>query len=145
MKRLLLTTLAVCTFASTLFAAPSLEIREPWVREPNPARPVGAAFMTIVNTGDSPITIVGASSKAAEVVEIHEMKTTDGTMRMRMIEKLEIPPRSTVKLEPGGYHLMLIRLTGKLVDGDEVEIELQVAGDEVVKVVAPVRKEDMGH
>ena len=143
MKRALILTFACGLLASTTLASTTLEIRDPWVREPNPARPVGAAFMTIVNDGDTPVTIVGASSKAAEVVEIHEMKTSDGVMKMRMIESLEIPARSTVKLEPGGYHLMLIRLTGKLVAGDSVDIELKLAGDEIVKVAAPVKEGNM--
>ena len=50
-----------------------------------------------------------------------------------------------MKLEPGGYHLMLIRLTGKLVEGDSVDIELKLAGDEIVKVTAPVKKGEMSH
>lgn len=138
--------LTLClTVAPTLLGAATLEVRDPWVREPNPGRPVGAAFMTISNNGDATIRIIGASSKAAEVVEIHEMKTVDGVMKMRMIESLEIPANSTVKLEPGGYHLMLIRLTGAMKEGDEVEIELKVEGGETLKVKAPVKKMEMQH
>ena len=145
MKRVLLLTTFLSLIAMAALASPTLEVREPWVREPNPARPIGAAFMVLENTGDTPITVVGASSKAAEVVEIHEMSMSDGVMKMRMIESLEIPAHSSVKLEPGGYHLMLIRLTGELKDGDSVEIDLKLAGDQVVTVTAPVKKAEMQH
>lgn len=145
MKRILLLTLALMFVTSVLVASPAIEIRDPWVREPNPARPVGAAFMTIENKGDTGVTLIGASSKAAEVVEIHEMTMSEGVMKMRMIEKLEIPARSTARLEPGGYHLMLIRLTGALKDGDSVEIELKLEGGEIIKVNAPVKKMEMHH
>jgi copper(I)-binding protein len=145
MKRMLLLTAILAALSTPLLAAPSLEISDPWVREPNPARPIGAAFMTITNPGDEAVSIVGASSKAAEVVEIHEMKMEDGMMKMRMIESLEIPAHGTVKLEPGGYHLMLIRLTGKLVDGDSVEIELKLSNGEALEVKAPVKKAEMDH
>lgn len=145
MKRILMMALTLMFVSSALVASPAIEIRDPWVREPNPARPVGAAFMTIENKGDTAVTLVGASSTAAEVVEIHEMTMSDGVMKMRMIEKLEIPASSTVKLEPGGYHLMLIRLTGELKDGDSVEIELKFEGDGIIKVNAPVKKMEMHH
>jgi hypothetical protein len=144
MKRaLLVLTLSLVAFVAG--AEPALTVSEPWVREPNPARPIGAAFMTIANDGDEAVTLVGASSSAAEIVEIHEMKTVDGVMKMRMIESLEIPAHASVKLEPGGYHLMLINLTGKLQTGDVVKIELKLDAERTVTVEAPVKKMEMHH
>jgi len=145
MKRNLILLLALACLVATSAAAGTLEVRDSWVREPNPARPIGAAFMTIENPGGESVSIVGATSKAAEVVEIHEMKMSNGVMKMRMLESLEVPARSTVKLEPGGLHLMLIRLTGELKDGDTVEIELSLSNDEVLVVKALVKKAETGH
>jgi len=130
---------------ASALAAPPLKITDAWVLEPNPARAIGAGFMTIENTGDEAVTITGASSKAAEVVEIHEMKMEDGMMKMRMLKSLEVPAHGKVTLEPGGLHLMLIRLTGKLVEGDTVTIELALAGGDTIEVTAPVRKREMDH
>ena len=145
MRRTFLFAAFLLIASTSLFAAPALKIRDAWVLEPNPAREIGAGFMTIENPGDEAVAIVGASSKAAEVVEIHQMKMEDGIMKMRMLDRLEIPAHSSVKLEPGGLHLMLIRLTGKLVEGDSVEIELKLADGEHLEVTAPVRKREMEH
>ncbi len=134
------------TMTSLVAAAEStLTIEEPWVREPNPARPVTAAYMTINNPTDDVVTVIGASSTAAEVVEIHEMKTVSGVMKMRMVDRLDVPAKSTVKLEPGGLHLMMIRLTGTLKDGDSVEIELKLEGGETMAVTVPVKKAEVHH
>jgi copper(I)-binding protein len=40
------------------------------------------------------------------------------------VEKVEIPADSTVKLEPGGLHVMLLDLKKDLVVGDTVEVTL---------------------
>lgn len=145
MKRTLMLALALFVTAAVVSAAPVLEVKDQWVREPNPARPVTAAYMTLVNEGDATVTLVGASSKACEVVEIHEMTTVDGVMKMRMIEKIGVPARSNVRLEPGGLHLMLIRLTGTLQAGDSVEIELKLDGGKSVTVTAPVKAMESHH
>jgi copper(I)-binding protein len=47
-----------------------------------------------------------------------------GMMTMRPVEKVEIPADSTVKLEPGGLHVMLLDLKKDLVVGDTVEVTL---------------------
>ena len=44
-------------------------------------------------------------------VEVHEMAMNNGVMKMRPLDKgLAIEPGKTVKLAPGGYHLMLMDL-----------------------------------
>ena len=49
-------------------------------------------------------------------------------MTMRPLDKgLEIAPGKTVKLAPGGYHVMLMDLKGALKQGE------QVAGDAAVR------------
>lgn len=57
-----------------------------------------------------------------------------GTMTMREIEALDIPALDTVKLEPGGYHVMLLDLVEPLEAGDEFDIvlEFEVAGTRTV-------------
>jgi len=62
----------------------------------------------------------------AAKVEVHEMATKDGVMTMRPLDKgLVIEPGKTVKLAPGGYHLMLMDLKGPLKQGDKVPLALQ--------------------
>ena len=115
-------------------------VREAWVREPNPAVPITAAFLTLENPTDRQIALVDAKYDGAEVVEIHEMKTEGGVMSMRKAEKIPVPPKGVVKLEPGGAHIMLIRLTKELHDGDKIEIGLEFDDGTSAKAGAVVRK-----
>ena len=51
---------------------------------------------------------------------------SNGVMKMRPLEKgLEIAPGKTVKLAPGGYHVMLMDLKGQLKQGEKLPITLE--------------------
>lgn len=56
------------------------------------------------------------------------------SMTMRPVESIELPAGKTVKLAPGGYHIMLLDLVKPLEVGDtfEVTLSLQIAGDRTV-------------
>jgi len=50
----------------------------------------------------------------------------NGVMTMRPLEKgLVIEPGKTIKLAPGGYHLMLVDLKKPLKQGDKLPITLE--------------------
>jgi copper(I)-binding protein len=54
------------------------------------------------------------------------MTTNNGVMTMRPLDKgLAIEPGKTVKLAPGGYHLMLLDLKSPLKQGDKVPVTLE--------------------
>ena len=46
-------------------------------------------------------------------------------MRMRQIEKIDLPAGQSVKLQPGGLHVMLIGLKQNLVPDENVPITLK--------------------
>ena len=73
-----------------------------------------------------PDRLLSGTTPAADRLEIHEMSVTDGIMRMRALpDGLAIAPGQTVKLAPGGYHIMLIGLTKPLALGDHVPARLK--------------------
>jgi copper(I)-binding protein len=119
---------------SPLLATPSLahdyklgalEIGQPWARATPPSAPAGGGFLKITNTGSTPDRLVSASSPAAELVQVHEMKMDGNVMRMREVEKgLEIPAGGSVTLAPGGFHLMMMGLKGPLKQGASVPVTL---------------------
>jgi len=62
----------------------------------------------------------------AAKVQVHEMSMNDGVMTMRPLDKgLAIEPGATVKLSPGGYHLMLLDLKGSLKQGEKLPVTLE--------------------
>jgi len=127
--------LVLLGLSSAAALAADVEIRNPWVRGTVSGQQATGAFMEI--TSQSGATLVGATSPAAEVTEIHEMKMDGGVMKMRAIPRLELPAGKPVELGPGGYHVMLIKLKQPLKKGDSVPLTLRVEGrDKKVESIA---------
>ena len=95
-----------------------LRIEQAWARATPGAARVGAAYVTIVNTGDSPDRLVSVSSPVAEATEIHTMERNGETMRMRPVDAIELPAGGSVTLKPGGEHVMLMGLHQPLKEGE---------------------------
>jgi copper(I)-binding protein len=104
-----------------------LRIERPWARSTAPGVPVGAGYLTIRDTGGRGDRLVGAASAVAGMVQIHQTTMADGAMTMREQAALDVPAGGVVVLEPGGYHLMLMQLTGPLVTGERVPLTLEFA------------------
>jgi len=127
---LALTAVAITVLAAAARAedvkAGDLVITQAWTRAtPNGAK-IGGGYVTIENKGTAPDRLVGGAGDIAGKVEIHEMAMDNGVMKMRPIDKgLTIEPGKTVKLAPGGYHLMMFDLKAPLKQGDKVPVTLQ--------------------
>jgi len=100
-----------------------------------------AVFGTVTNRSDQDLTITGGTSPSAGEVQVHTMaKQADGSMKMMQKKGgLSVPAGESVDLAPGGDHLMLLGLTGPLVNGDDVVLVMVTSrGDELAWTV-PVR------
>ncbi len=122
-------------------------VSEPWARATVATQKASGAFMTLTASRDS--RLVEARSPVAGTVEIHEMTLQDNVMRMRAIDGLALPAGKAVKLEPGGYHVMLMDLKQQLKAGETVPLTLVFEGPdktrETVEVKAAVRALAGGH
>jgi copper(I)-binding protein len=68
------------------------------------------------------------------------MAMNNGVMTMRPLDKgLVIEPGKTVKLAPGGYHLMLFDLKSPLKQGDKLPVTLEFEKAGKVKVSLDVQ------
>jgi copper(I)-binding protein len=127
--------IALTALAASVFTVPAqagdakagdLVITQAWSRAtPNGAK-IAGGYLTIENKGTAPDRLVGGSGDIAGKVEIHEMAMNSGVMTMRPLDKgLAIEPGKTVKLAPGGYHLMIMDLKGPFKQGDKVPLTLE--------------------
>jgi periplasmic copper chaperone A len=135
---------AYAVFLAGLLVAPAraqevkvgdLVITQAWSR----ATPGGAKFaggyLTIENKGSTADRLIGGSGDITDRIEVHEMATSNGVMTMRALDKgLVIEPGKTVKLAPGGYHLMMFDLKSPLKQGDKVPVVLEFEKAGKVKV-----------
>ena len=115
-----LTLLLLLVFPDYVFA--ELEISNPWIKNLPPSVPVRAGYMTLHNPQSNTVSIVSLSSDAFGSIEIHQTIAQDGMMRMEQVPALTIEPDSTVQLEPGGLHLMMLNPVEPTRIGDTIEI-----------------------
>lgn len=99
-----------------------VSISDAWARATVPGQVVGAAYLSIA--AKHAISLEAVTSPVAETVEIHTMQMQQGVMRMRMLEKLDIPAGQKVALAPGQTHLMLIDLKSPLRAGEHITLKL---------------------
>ncbi|HEX9214238.1 MAG TPA: copper chaperone PCu(A)C [Bradyrhizobium sp.] len=126
---------ALAAVSAVVIAAPvraedikagDLVITQAWSRATPGGAKVAGGYLTIENKGTSADTLVSVSADIAGKAEVHEMAMDNGVMKMRPLDKgLVIDPGKTVKLAPGGNHLMLQELKGPFKQGDKVPVTLQ--------------------
>jgi copper(I)-binding protein len=136
MRHLIFASIAVIMTAVSALIGPAaraedvkagdLVISQAWSRATPTGAKVGGSYLTIENKGTAPDKLIGASSDVAGSMQVHEMSMTDGMMKMRPLENgLTIEPGKTIKLAPGGYHLMMMDLKNPLKQGDKLPITLE--------------------
>ena len=76
--------------------------------------------------GETP-RLVAAATPFARNVELHTHIREGEVMRMRPVRDIPLPAGQTVRLRPGGLHLMLIGLTEPLQQGRAVPLTLRFA------------------
>jgi len=119
--------ISIVPVAAQEYKAGPLQVENPWVRATPGGAKVGGGYLTIKNDG--------TSSPIAEKLELHEMSSENGVMKMRALPNgLQINPGQTVTLKPGGYHIMFVGLNKPLKQGDHVPVTLNFANAGTVNV-----------
>jgi periplasmic copper chaperone A len=130
---------AASVSAAQEFKAGDITVDKAWARATPKGAEVGAGYLTVHNNGATPDTLTGGSADFA-TVEIHEMTKENGVMKMAQMKNgLAIPAHGTVRLSPGGYHVMFTHLTKPLVKGETVTATLDFAHAGAVAVQFPVQ------
>lgn len=115
-----------CGAHSQEVRAGDLVITQAWSRATPGGAKIAGGYLTIENKGSVADRLLGGSGDVAGKVEVHQMAMNNGVMTMRSLDKgLVVEPGKTVKLAPGGYHLMLMDLKGALKQGDKVPVTLE--------------------
>ena len=141
MKRMM-TTLAV---GMMLMVAPlavadkkhhhGLMISDAWSRVTTPTAKVGSGYLTIANHGMRDDRLIAVRSDHSGKAEVHTMTMNNDVMIMRPLDDgLVIAAGATVKLAPGGAHLMFMQINQPHVVDEPFEVTLvfEHAGEKVV-------------
>lgn len=122
-------------------AVSGISVTEAWARATPEGAKVGAVFAELRATAGAADRLVAASSHAAGVVELHDHIRDGAMMKMRRVDAIAVGAGQTVKLQPGGLHIMLMELKDALVAGETVSLSLTFERAGVVEVearIAPV-------
>ncbi len=146
MMALLVIAVGTCAGAATRAAAtpaaPTLEVRDAWIRWLPGAVP-GGGYLTLVNSTDSPQKLTAASSDAYGSVSLHQSVEQGGVSSMHPVDGIVVKPHSTLVFGEHGYHLMLMDAKKTLKAGDTVTITLHLADGSQITSPFQLRSPDM--
>lgn len=135
---LALTVLGIASPAAIAQNGAGVTVERPWARASiGTSRPV-AAYLTLVNTGQAKVRLVGIETPIAERAEVHRTIKQDEIMRMEPAGNLELSPGERIVLEPGGLHAMLMDLTQPLDKGENFLLTLRFAESSAIEVTVPI-------
>ena len=127
----------ISTFIST---GNKIEITDAWLR--TGAKGLNSAlYFKIENHSDKTDTLYKVSSDIAQHIMMHKTYRKNDMMGMKEIKDIAIKPNSSVEFRPGGYHVMLMNLTGDIKKGDKLGFILyfKSAGEVNVNAIAQNR------
>ncbi len=115
-----------CVFANAGVASESTAVlvENGYARESIPGTSISSAYMAISNLSAKNIKLVAASSSVSDRIEIHQHIMSDGLMRMRQRDYVDILAKNTVIFQPSGFHLMMFDLKQPLKAKEHIVITL---------------------
>jgi len=119
--------------ASDLVAG-DLKLMAPWVRASVPGQVNGAGYVQIDNKAKQGDRLVSASASGVNRVELHTIITENGVAKMREVTGIDVPASGSVRLSPGGFHIMFLGLTEPFKAGATVPVTLKFEKSGEVKV-----------
>ncbi|WP_310644772.1 copper chaperone PCu(A)C [Limnohabitans sp.] len=114
---------AFTTVCAASAFAQNVTVTDAWARATVTGQKATGAFMTLKAKDNAKL--VGVSSPAAGVAEIHEMKMDKDVMKMAALPNgLDLPAGKAVALKPGSFHVMLMDLKAPLAKDSTVPLTL---------------------
>ena len=114
-------------------------IKDQWIR-PSAEKMGTALYFTLENNGSEADTLDAVETEIPKMVQIHETYSNVDVTGMMEIGKIIIKPESSVKLEPSGMHIMVMRLKRDINKGDEIEFILHFRKAGEISIIAKAKK-----
>jgi len=114
--------------------AGDLKLSSPWIRASVPGQVNGAGYVQIDNQSSQGDRLISVNTTGVNRVELHTVLTENGVAKMREVNGIDVPASGTVKLMPGGFHIMFLGLTEPFKAGAIVPVTLKFEKAGEVKV-----------
>ena len=122
--------IAFTLISSASGASDTLIISDAWVRATPPGKMMTAGYASLENVSKNVITITGVSAEIAGHTSLHETRIERDRSTMRPVAQLSIKAGERISLKPGGLHIMLMKLSESLSDGQSIDICLELENKE---------------
>jgi hypothetical protein len=123
-------------------------VDKPWARNSPGMATAGVVYMDLASSDGDRLVGVGVDAGIAAKAEIHQTAMVegdggddsedamDGAMMMQEVGEIDLPAGTTVNLEPGGFHVMLLDIADPLELGQKFDVTLtfETSGEKVVEV-----------
>ena len=136
--------LAGLAAASAAVASPAKclpRVEQAWIRAAPPGATVLAGYASVRNDCPTPFVLTGVAGRDFVMAMVHETKVANGRSSMRHAKRTTVPARGSLRLAPGGYHLMLMHPKRPLPPGTVLRLDLLGADGERVPAEFKVRRE----
>ena len=117
----------------------ALSVEGAWARASIGGSKVSAIYLVLTNHGGAAVRLVEVTADRAGHAMIHRSVVEDGIMKMHHVPAVEIPPGGSVRLEPGGLHVMLMGVSSSLEAGENLSVTLVFEQAGELAVTVPVR------
>ncbi|HET6564116.1 MAG TPA: copper chaperone PCu(A)C, partial [Xanthomonadales bacterium] len=104
-----------------------LEWNNGWVRALPPGSGMTSAYGEIRNGSNESLELTAYDSSAFAHVSLHQSSLEKGVSRMQEQGVVVLEPGESMHLQPGGLHLMLMKVTAAVEAGQEIEIGVSTA------------------
>jgi periplasmic copper chaperone A len=117
-----------------------ITVEHPWARATPGGAMTGAAYMTLINSGDTADQLLGATTPVAEKVQFHKETEENGVARMREMHAVDLEPGTKIIFKPGEMHMMIVGLKQPLTEGQAFQLTLQFEKADDIEVTVPIEK-----
>lgn len=131
-------TSATSTAQGTATPSGPVRVSHAWIRVPVAGDRMTAAYATLKGGGHDD-RLVGVRTPVAAKAQVHETVRHGKTESMEAMKSLEVRAGHTVRMKPGGKHIMVMGLRKSLHPGDRVRLEFRFARAGTVPVTAKAR------
>jgi len=127
---------------TTLPAETTFTVDGAWARTSPMESTVGAAYMNITASADDALAGASVDMSVAMMTQVHETTTAaDGSMGMQEIASIPMVAGTPLVLEPGGFHIMIMKLVKPLEVGTSITVTLTFESGATTTVDVPVLNE----
>jgi copper(I)-binding protein len=119
----------------------TLVIADAWALPSPRGTKVAAGFFTVANGGSESDRLIGATSARAGRMEVHEIASDGGVVKMRQLSAgFEVPSGGSAMLKEDGVHLMFLDVDTPFTEGETIPVALSFEKAGTIEVTMRVKR-----